>query len=100
MANSGILAAGLAVALAACTTTEGGGGASSGGLAGTSWRLAEVRSSGAAERPADTSRYTMEFAADGSVALQLDCNRGSGTWESSGPGQLSFTPLAMTRARY
>jgi heat shock protein HslJ len=97
MTHGKIIAAGLVLALAACTTTDDGGDPS-GDLAGTGWRLAELRSGGAAERPADTSRYTMQFAADGTVALQLDCNRATGGWKSPGPGQLSFTPLAMTRA--
>lgn len=94
------VAASLAIALSACTTADsgGGGGSAAGELAGTSWRLAELRSGELAERPGDTSRYTMELAADGSAALQLDCNRGTGRWQSTGPGQLTFSPIAMTRA--
>jgi heat shock protein HslJ len=37
------------------------------------------------------------FAADGRVSSRIDCNRGSGTWTSSGPNQLQFGPLALTR---
>jgi para-nitrobenzyl esterase len=29
---------------------------------------------------------------------RVDCNRGRGTWESSGAGQLTLGPLALTRA--
>jgi para-nitrobenzyl esterase len=28
----------------------------------------------------------------------VDCNRGRGTWKSSGPNQIDFGPLALTRA--
>lgn len=97
MTHARMITAGLAIALAACSTANGGGD-SSGALAGTSWRLAELQSGGTTSRPDDTSRYTMQFAADGSVALQLDCNRANGRWDTSGPGQLTFSPLAMTRA--
>ena len=30
--------------------------------------------------------------------VRFDCNRGNGTWSSSGPPQLEFGPLALTRA--
>ncbi|HEU4651798.1 MAG TPA: META domain-containing protein, partial [Croceibacterium sp.] len=98
MIHARLVATGLALALAACTTVDEGGGGAAGPLAGTSWRLAEFTAGGETLRPADTSRYTMTLAADGSAALQLDCNRASGQWSSAGPGQLAFTPLAMTRA--
>lgn len=103
MTRTGFLCAASVALLAACTTPGGGGGGggSLGELAGTSWRLVELQSSDdsiGTVRPADTSRYTMELMADGSAAFQLDCNRGSGGWSSAGPGQIAFTPLAMTRA--
>lgn len=94
-----IVAAGTAL-LAACTTAGGAGG-SSGELAGTSWRLVELQSSDDAigtVRPAGSSAYEMQLAADGSAAFRLDCNRATSRWESTGPGQVTFTPLAMTRA--
>lgn len=96
MTKAGFLAAGSAALVAACMTPDsgGGGGSPSGPLAGTSWRLDSVGT----ERPADTSRYTMELMADGAAAFQLDCNRGAGRWSSAGPGEITFTPLAMTRA--
>jgi para-nitrobenzyl esterase len=31
--------------------------------------------------------------------VRIDCNRGRGTWKSSGPNQLQFGPLALTRAK-
>lgn len=40
----------------------------------------------------------MQLNADGSLIARVDCNRGSGTWKSSAPGQIEFSPLALTRA--
>ena len=53
--------------------------------------------------PADPSRYTMQLAADSSVAMRLDCNRATGTWSAEpGPnpssGGFAFGPIAATRA--
>jgi para-nitrobenzyl esterase len=49
--------------------------------------------------PADRSKYTIDFASGGRVAVQIDCNRGSGTWKSAGPHQLQVGTLALTRAQ-
>ncbi len=75
-------------------------------LAGTSWRLVEFQSMDDTQgttRPADPSLYTMQFKADGTVVMRLNCNRANGTWsaEPAGDGKsgrLEFGPLAMTRA--
>jgi heat shock protein HslJ len=48
--------------------------------------------------PSEKSKYTLTFAADGTIAARIDCNRGHGTWKSSGPKQLEFGPMALTRA--
>ncbi len=46
---------------------------------------------------ADPSRYTLEFMADGNVAVQADCNRGRGTYQIV--GQAFFMEiLVLTRA--
>lgn len=69
------------------------------GLAGTSWQL--VRFQGGDDTvltPTDRTRYTVEFGTDGRVSARIDCNRGSGTWTSTGSGQLQFGPMALTRA--
>ena len=67
-------------------------------LAGISWQLVKLQGSdGKAETPDDPSKYTIEFSVDGGLAARVDCNRGTGTWTSSGPGQLQFGPLALTR---
>lgn len=43
-------------------------------------------------------RYTLEFAADGALAIQADCNRGTGTYEFKPDSMIEITPLAITRA--
>ena len=68
-------------------------------LAGTSWQL--VRFQGGDDTvvtPDDGSKYTLTFGSDGSLTARIDCNRGRGTWTSSVPSQLTFGPLALTRA--
>jgi heat shock protein HslJ len=89
--------------LAACISNYGeGGGASP--LAGTSWRLAELRTASDDDRvrPDDPARYEMSFGEDGRASLRLDCNRAAGGFTAAatgaGAGSLTFTPLAMTRA--
>jgi putative lipoprotein len=68
-------------------------------LGGTSWQL--VKFQGSDDRtlaPDDKSKYTIAFENNGGVSVRIDCNRGRGTWKSSGPNQLEFGPLALTRA--
>ncbi|HUF35671.1 MAG TPA: META domain-containing protein [Gemmatimonadales bacterium] len=69
------------------------------GLEGTSWRL--VKFQGGDEtilRPEAPARYTIAFERNGGLSARIDCNRGRGTWRSSGPPGLEFGPLALTRA--
>ncbi len=69
------------------------------GLAGTSWQLVKFQSSSDKTLvPDDKAKYTIDFGADGKVNLRIDCNRGGGTWESSGSNQVEFGALALTRA--
>jgi len=68
-------------------------------LAGTSWQL--VRFQGGDDtvvKPDDGSKYTLAFASDGTLTARIDCNRGRGSWTSAAPSQLTFGPLALTRA--
>jgi len=68
-------------------------------LADTSWQL--VRFQGGDDTiliPAEKAKYTIAFGTDGHVSVRIDCNRGRGTWKLSGPSQLQFGPLALTRA--
>jgi heat shock protein HslJ len=98
----------LACCLAACQHPADdpatGAGAFS-GLAGTSWRLVEVKSMDQAKgstRPDDPDKYTLTFNADGTLAVRLDCNRGMGPWRNEivepGGGSLAIGPLGVTRA--
>jgi para-nitrobenzyl esterase len=68
-------------------------------LAGTSWELVRFEGGdGTTLTPDDPARYTIAFNHDGTLAVRLDCNRGRSAWESAGPNQLEFGPLALTRA--
>jgi heat shock protein HslJ len=87
----------------AVATTPAAAGAAT--LAGSNWHLVEFRSSDDAigvVRPDDPAKYTMSLAADGRVAMRLDCNRANGPWSSKATsadsGSFSFGNLAMTRA--
>ena len=72
----------------------------SSGLAGTSWQLVEFQSMDDTKlTPDDRTKYTIEFAAGGRLDARVDCNRGRGTWKSSGSSQIQFGPLALTRAK-
>jgi para-nitrobenzyl esterase len=69
------------------------------GLGGTSWQLTKFQSSdGKMLTPDDPAKYAIAFGTDGNVSARIDCNRGRGSWKSSGPNQLQFGPLALTRA--
>jgi len=68
-------------------------------LGGTAWQL--VKFQGSDDKtlaPDDKTKYTIAFSADGGLSARIDCNRGRGTWKSSGASQLQFGPLALTRA--
>ena len=68
-------------------------------LAGTSWRLVQIMSmNDRVDVPDDRAKYTLEFLPDGKATMQADCNRGNGSWMSESAGQLSFGPVASTRA--
>ena len=87
-----LAAAAAALVLAACATSAG--------LGGTAWQLVKFRGGdGKALAPDDPAKYTIEFFAEGGVAMRIDCNRARGTWKSTAPGQLEFGPLAVTRVQ-
>lgn len=73
-------------------------------LAGTGWRLIHFQSSDdtiGTKTPPNAERYTLQFMADGSLALRLDCNRAMGKWTatpSTTGGSLTLSGGAMTRA--
>jgi len=73
---------------------------SSAGLAGTSWQLVKFEGgAGTTLTPDDKAKYTLAFGKDERVSMRIDCNRGRGAWKLSGPNQLQFGPLALTRAQ-
>ena len=75
-------------------------------LANSSWRLVEIQSMDDAigtTRPKDPSRFTMQLNSDGTVSMQLDCNRARGSWKATPSadrqsGSFTFGRLASTRA--
>ncbi|HEX6691718.1 MAG TPA: META domain-containing protein [Burkholderiales bacterium] len=69
------------------------------GLVGPVWQL--VRFTGGDDRvltPVDRRSYTLQFGADGRVSARIDCNRGSGTYKTTGTSGLEFGQMAITRA--
>lgn len=75
-------------------------------LAATQWRLVEFQSMDDQQgrtRPAPDTLYTMWLHGDGTVAMQLNCNRAQGSWSAApgadaASGRFEFGPLAATRA--
>jgi len=69
------------------------------GIGDTSWQLVKFRGGdGTVLMPDDKAKYTVAFANDGNVSVRFDCNRGRGAWILTGPKQLRFGPIALTRA--
>jgi heat shock protein HslJ len=69
------------------------------GLAGSAWRLVKISSmDDTVHTSPDSAAYTLEFVTDGSVRIQADCNRGTGSWTSDAPGQVQFGQIAATMA--
>ena len=83
----------------ACSAREQAAAPNPAALGGTSWQLVKFQSSDEKTlTPDDKAKYTISFGTDGRVSARIDCNSGAGTWKSSGPNQLQFGPLALTRA--
>ena len=95
-----VAAAGLVAMLSSCASPAPvTGPAASAGLQGTSWRLVQISMSDGVTKPAiERSRYTIGFGENDVLNVRFDCNRGRGSWKSSGPNNLEFGPLALTRA--
>jgi uncharacterized lipoprotein YbaY len=69
-------------------------------LQGTAWRLVGYHGRGdTTVTPDDGAKYTIAFNPGAELVLRVDCNRGRGTWKSSGPSQVQLGPFALTRAR-
>lgn len=99
------------LALAACAGTYGQSTdqtvmAQSDVLTGSSWRLIEIRdlSNPSAGIKIDESEvYSLLFQAGARAALQLDCNRGFGTWSATSghdgnSGDVSISSIGVTKA--
>ena len=88
------LAAGLALATCAIAAADPTP------LTDTEWRLVSLDSADGPATVEGPSTFTVTFGADGQAAFQLDCNRGSGSWQATAPtpdsGSLSFGPIAVT----
>ena len=88
----------VAILLSPCAVSAQSPSTEPPGLAGTAWRLVEFLGGDDSKlTPDDRSKYTIAFGPDASAAVRFDCNRGRGTWKSSG-ATLEFGPMALTRA--
>ncbi|WP_226666192.1 META domain-containing protein [Microbulbifer aggregans] len=93
-----------ATLLALATSAVSGRDISESSLVDTEWRFVEFRSMDDAigtKRPSVPARYTMRFHGDGTVTMQLDCNRATGIWTAKPgsdrkSGNFEFGPLATT----
>lgn len=66
-------------------------------LVGITWQWVEtVYGDDSMVTVADPTRYTLTFMDDGSLAAQVDCNRGMGSFTTDG-SSLTIGPLATTR---
>ena len=65
-----------------------------GGIPPFVWSLTSFPGAGPIAEP---SRYTVQFAADGSVYVGADCNRAAGVW-SGGDGAIDITVTLSTLA--
>jgi para-nitrobenzyl esterase len=68
------------------------------GIGNQSWQLVKFQGSdGTVLMPDDKAKYTVAFTNNGDLRTQFDCNRGRGVWILSGPNQIRFGPLEVTR---
>ena len=69
-------------------------------LAGKSWRLVQIMSmDDNTYKPEEGSQYTLTFDADGGMQIRADCNRGTGSWESTTAGKLTFGRIVATQSQ-
>lgn len=67
-------------------------------LTGTVWKwTGSLLNDGSTKTPGDPNRYLIEFAADGALSIQADCNRVTGAYRNNG-NSLAITAGASTRA--
>jgi len=93
-----LLLFGLALGLSPAAHAQDAGVAAPAGLTGVRWRWVHFTAPGVAPLvPAHPERYWVEFLPEGVLALQADCNRGTGTWTQKG-AELTLKLLATTLA--
>lgn len=67
-------------------------------LSGVVWQLVEIQSmDDSTTKPNEGGIYSLEFNADGSVRIQVDCNHGKAMWYSEQSGKLEFSKIATTK---
>ena len=91
---------GLAVGLAQPydARAQDGGVPAPTGLVGIRWQWLHYTARGVASlAPEHPERYWVEFLPEGRLALQADCNRGSGTWTQAG-AEVKLKAMATTLA--
>jgi heat shock protein HslJ len=67
-------------------------------IIGVTWRWDEVTNGGSATPINVEEPYTLTFNTDGHVAIQADCNRGTGPYAATQDRHLTIGPLRLTRA--
>lgn len=99
MLAKSLIAGGALMMLAACATTS-----APHPLTGSAWQLAAIDTSGSTTTLTSVlqARHTLTFGEEGALMLQLDCNRGRGSWSAgqprNGAGAIDIGPIASTRA--
>ena len=84
-----------------CVSFIAAGVAAQNALEDSHWQLVEFQSMNDSSSSPDQASYTMHLKGDGTVAMDINCNKATGTWSakpSSDPsnGQFEFGPLAIT----
>lgn len=72
---------------------EGDGGTT---LQNTIWYWQNLRNQSGLTSVKNSEKFSIEFAADGKISLRTDCNRGGGTYQTSGDS-LTFSPIFSTK---
>jgi heat shock protein HslJ len=84
------------IAIAAC---ESSADVNTSGLTGTTWELQQIQLNDGQVFTADPPQnYTLEFAANGEVFVQADCNRAIGSFTEGQDNRLNITMGATTLA--
>ena len=65
-------------------------------LQNTLWHWQSLRNSSGLTSVKNSEKFTLDFAADGKISLGTDCNRGGGTYKTSGES-LNFSPIFSTK---